>query len=306
MQVTVRGVGIISRYFGGTSIQKFYSQHSLVTNLGEKSSLVDGLPLEARELVRVVQGLLLHTGWAKYYNCKLEPERSDEMYLRTLPEMLGGIEKLDSRPLSHARQPEKRLASLCRDFSVMLVALLRQRGHPARLRVGFAGYFGDQNPELWDHRLAQYWNSDAQRWVMVDAQIDDTQMATLSHVINPFDIGSDAPFLLAGEVWQQCRSGAFDPQRFGDAPDDKGMAPIRYALLHDFDALNKVEVVGFDAWHPLIDKPDSKLTSEDYVFLDEVADLTLRVDRNFHALRDFYVASNYGQTMLDKLSSLAV
>ena len=277
--------------------QPFYAQHSLITDLRDKGLPAADLPKRVPELMRVVQGLLIHTGWAQHYGCEFEEVRNKELYLRTLPEMLEGIAALDSRPLAQARQPRHRLVSLCRDFSLLLVALLRQGGRAARLRVGFAGYFGDQNPKFWDHRLAEYWEDERECWVMVDPMMDEVVKGTLSRAIDPLEIDATSPFLVAGDVWQRCRAGQLDPQDFGDAPDDKGMAPIRYALLHDFDALNKVEVVGFDAWHPLIDKPESDLTRADYAFLDEVADLTLNVDQTFRALRDTYSSSEYGQTM---------
>ena len=277
--------------------QHFYAQHSPITALRDKVSLAADLPTSVPEIVRTVRGLLIHSGWAQFYGCKFEEVRSEELYLRTLPEMLGGIEALDPSPLTQTRQPQRRLVSLCRDFSVLLIALLRHQERPARLRVGFAGYFGDKNPQFWDHRLAEYWNDERERWVMVDAMVDEVVMRTLSHPVDPLNTNSTSPFLLAGEVWRGCRAGQLDPQDFGDAPDDKGMAPIRYALLHDFDALNKVEVLGFDAWHPLIDKPERDLTEKDYAFLDEVADLTVHADQNLPKLRNTYERSEYGRTM---------
>ena len=281
----------------------FYAQHSPITDFRSEAAGAANLPTNVPELVCVVQGLLIHTGWAQYYGCEFKEVRTEELYLRTLPERLKGIEVLNSRPLTQARQPQRRLVSLCRDFSVLLVALLRQQGRAARLRVGFAGYFGDQNPKFWDHRLAEYWDGERDRWTMVDPMIDEVVEKTLSRAIDPLEIDASSPFLRAGEVWQRCRAGELDPQDFGNAPDDKGMAPIRYALLHDFDALNKVEVLGFDAWHPLIDKSESELTQMDYTFLDEVADLTVNVDQKFNELHDTYKSSEYGQTMTKKLLS---
>ena len=88
--------------------------------------------------------------------------------------------------------------------------------------------------------------------------------------------------------------------------DDIGMPPIRYALWHDFDALNKNELVGFDAWHSLINKPEDELSEEDRCFLDEVAELTIDVDSQLDSLRSFYKGSSYGQAIERKLSSVLV
>jgi hypothetical protein len=121
--------------------------------------------------------------------------------------------------------------------------------------------------------------------------------------IDPLDIDTSSEFLLAGDVWQRCRAGKANPQEFGDSPDDLGMAPIRYALLHDFDYLNKNELVGFDAWHSLINKPEDEVTEKDKALLDEIAEMTNHVDSNFSGLRELYQATSYGQTIQSRLSS---
>jgi hypothetical protein len=52
---------------------------------------------------------------------------------------------------------------------------------------------------------------------------------------------------LSGEAWQLCRAGRIDPNTFADSLTDMGLPMVRYALLHDLDALNKTELIGFDA-----------------------------------------------------------
>jgi hypothetical protein len=108
---------------------------------------------------------------------------------------------------------------------------------------------------------------------------------------------------LAGDVWQRCRAGKSNPQEFGDSPDDLGFPPIRYALLHDFDYLNKNELVGFDACHSLINKPEEEVTIEEKALLDEVAGMTNHVDSHFSSLRNLYQTTAYGQTVQSRLSS---
>jgi hypothetical protein len=107
---------------------------------------------------------------------------------------------------------------------------------------------------------------------------------------------------LAGDVWQKCRARKAEPQEFGDSPDDLGMPPIRYALLHDFDYLNKNELVGFDAWHSLINKPENEVTKEEKALLGKVAEMTNHVDSYFNALRELYQTTSYGQAVQSRLS----
>lgn len=283
----------------------YYTQHSLITNPRQYKSLFDALPHDVTQLVPIVQGLLLHLLWARSYGVTVPAERRPEIYLRTVPEMVGRIMTLDERPLALARPYNKRLVSICRDFATVLVTMLRHKGVPARLRIGFAGYFPSQELPFWDHRIAEYWDEKQAHWIMVDSQIDAVQQAVVQQgnpSFNHLAVNASSPFYVAGEVWQQCRAGNWDAYQFGDSLDDRGMSPIRYALLHDFDALNKMELVGFDAWHTLIDKPEPLLTPDEYAFLDEVAAATIQPDATFQQLQTLYQTSEYGQTVQAELS----
>jgi hypothetical protein len=82
------------------------------------------------------------------------------------------------------------------------------------------------------------------------------------------------------------------------------MPSIRYALLQDFDYLNKNELVGFDAWHELISKPEDEVTEEDRRLLDEIAEITCHADSQFNALRNLYQRTPYGQAIQSRLASL--
>lgn len=82
------------------------------------------------------------------------------------------------------------------------------------------------------------------------------------------------------------------------------MPPIRYALLHDFAYLNKCEVPGCDAWSDLITKPETELTGDDLVLLDQIAELTSNVDQRFEALRALFEQSAYGQAVRRALAAV--
>jgi len=282
-------------------VRTYYTQQSAITDPRQYASLFDGLPHDLPSLIKIVQGLLVfpYAGWAKHYGIQVSEARSAELSLRTVPRMLAAILALDSAPLSVARPPEKRLYGLCRDFAVLLVAMLRHQGVPARERVGFAAYF--DSDWYWDHRITEYWDGFRRQWILVDPRIDELQRNMLHPKIDPLNITRKSPFLTAGEVWHQCRVGQADPNEFVDSPTDRGMPMIRYALLHDFDALNKVELVGMDAWHELIDKPEELVTEEDRKLLDDIADMTVHVDTRFHDLRALYAAVPYSQAVQEKL-----
>ncbi|MBE2236602.1 MAG: hypothetical protein IAE81_02360 [Caldilineaceae bacterium] len=73
----------------------------------------------------MVQGVTVHVFWAKHYGLALTPAREAEVQLRTLEKRLARTFQLDARPLTEARPPAQRLVGNCRDFSLLLVALLR-------------------------------------------------------------------------------------------------------------------------------------------------------------------------------------
>jgi excinuclease ABC subunit A len=276
----------------------------VITDPSTYFHLFENLPHDLPNLVKTVQGLVISLPWEDAYGLDTPRERHGEIYLRTVPEMLKRILELDSSSLTVKRPPQKRKVSLCRDFAVLLTSMLRHQSVPARVRVGFAGYYRSETPKYWDHRIAEYWNDKLNRWVLVDAMTEEPILERLKFKIDPLNIDSSSQFLLAGEVWQRCRAGKADPKEFGDSPNDLGLPPTRYALLQDFDYLNKNELVGFDAWHSLINKPESEVTEEEKALLDEVAEMTNHVDSNFNGLRELYQTTSYGQTVQSRLSSL--
>lgn len=289
---------------GTCIILDYYVQHSQITDPDKYAYLFDDLPQDVQSLVKTVQGLVVSLPWEGVYGLDTSQERHREIYLRTVPEMLKRILELDPSPLTVKRPPPKRKVSLCRDFAVLLISMLRHHGIPSRARVGFAGYYCSETPRYWDHRITEYWNEGLNYWVLVDAMTEEPILERLRFKIDPLNVDRNMQFLLAGDAWQRCRAGKANPQEFGDSPDDLGMPAIRYALLQDFDYLNKNELGGFDAWHELISKPENEVTEEDRRLLDEVAEVTYHVDSQFDNLRNLYQKTSYGRATQNRLASL--
>ncbi|MGB8251670.1 MAG: transglutaminase domain-containing protein, partial [Anaerolineaceae bacterium] len=234
-------------------------------------------------LVKIVQGLMIHVFWIEKYGIRLDAARKEEVQLRFVEKMLTRILELDPRPLTEARPLEKRLVGNCRDFSVLLTAMLRHFNIPARARCGFANYFMPNHHE--DHWVVEYWNAGRKRWVLVDSQLDELQSKKLSIPFDPLDVPRDQ-FLVGGKAWQLCRAGKADPDTFGIF-DMKGLWMVRGNLIRDVASLNKVELLPWDAWG-LMDKRDEELTPDDLAFLDRVADLTNGDVPEFEKLRELY------------------
>jgi transglutaminase-like putative cysteine protease len=166
-------------------ILQYYAQQSVITDPSNYSHLFDELPQDLPSLVKIVQGLVVSLPWEDAYGLDTPQERQKEIYLRTVPEMLKCILELDHSPLTIRRIPQKRKVSLCRDFAVLLVSMLRHQNVPTRVRVGFAGYYRAVTPRYWDHRIAEYWNKKLNRWVFVDAMTEEPILERLRFKINP-------------------------------------------------------------------------------------------------------------------------
>jgi hypothetical protein len=248
----------------------YYAVPSPITDPGEYGYLFDGLPDDIPQLVKIVQGLILHYGWTKRYGIKSSLERLNrDAFLRMVSKQLRRIIELSDTPLTEERPPEKRLRGLCRDYSTLLAAILRHKGIPARARCGFATYFGPGHYE--DHWVCQYWKVRENRWVLVDAQLDKLQCEVLGITFDTTDM-PDGLFLPAGQGWQMCRTGEADPQTFGYGKRT-GMWFVRRNLVHDLFALNKIEMLAWDSWGLMSFQPQN-IPSEQMDLLDKIALIT--------------------------------
>lgn len=266
-----------------SSTLAYFTTPGSITQPGAYAALLDDLPTDVPALCRVVQGLMIHVFWAEQYGVHLSDERKQEVQLRWVTRQLARIAELDARPLPVARPPEKRLVGNCRDFSVLLTTILRHQGVPARARCGFGRYFLPNHYE--DHWVCEYWNSTQQRWILVDAQLDELQQRALKLPFDPLDVPRDQ-FIVGGHAWQLCRRGEADPDTFGIF-DMKGLWFVRGDFVRDVAALHKVELLPWDSWG-LAEGQDAELTTADLMLLDQVAELTRGDVPEFAHVRQIY------------------
>ncbi|WP_438041783.1 transglutaminase-like domain-containing protein [Sorangium sp. So ce128] len=264
-------------------ILDFYTRPAAMTSGGAHAPRFDELPGDVASLVRVVQGLLLHVHWAQAYGVELSDERRAESHLRPTDRMLDRLFAHDDRPLSAARPLDTRLVGSCRDFTVLLVAFLRAKGIPARARCGFGGYF--HAGDFVDHWVCEHWNAAEERWVLVDAQIDDVQRAALKPDFDLLDVPRHR-FVVAGDAWAQCRAGEADPSKFGMF-DMRGLWFISGNVLRDLAALNNMEMLPWDDWGAMIG-PDEPLRDDQLALFDRLAATTRSPDARFAELRQLY------------------
>ena len=264
-------------------ILDFYTRPSAMTSGCRHAPMFDELPRDVAALARVVQGLLLHEHFAPAYGVTLSDERRSESHIRPAGRMLDRLFAHDSQPLSAARPVEARLVGVCRHFTVLLVAILRAKGVPARARCGFGAYFNPGRFE--DHWVCEYWNATEARWILVDAQIDDLQRAMLKPDFNLLDVPHDR-FVSAGDAWAQCRAGEADPSTFGIFAM-RGLWFIAGNLVRDVAALNNMEMLPWDVWGAML-RPDEPLQNDQLALFDRLAAVTRAPDTTFAELRALY------------------
>ena len=134
---------------------KYYLRHGVMTDPGKYEYLYGGLPDDIPDLVKVVQGVLIHVFHAHRYGVELSEARiQEDINIRRVEDMLAKISKMDDRPIIHGRDYNHRLVGNCRDYSVMMTSLLRHKGVAARARCGFGSYF--EPGKYVDHWVCEY------------------------------------------------------------------------------------------------------------------------------------------------------
>jgi hypothetical protein len=260
----------------------FYARPAAMTSAGRFAPLLSALPHNAADLATVAQGLLVHEHIAPAYGVTLSDDDRKSVHIRPVERLLKQIVARDGRPLDIPRPVAHRVAGNCRHFTVLMVAMLRAHGTPARARCGFGGYFVDGIFE--DHWVCEYWHPEQQRWILVDAQLDDLQRKLFSIDFDVADVPRDR-FLVAGEAWARCRAGAAKPDTFGlSITNEAGYWWIAGNLMRDAAALSNIELLPWDTWGAM-PGPDEQIGDDRCALFDQLAALTQDPDKAFTELQ---------------------
>lgn len=267
----------------------YYAKPGPMTTPGRHAALLHDLPADVAGLAEVLHGLIIHEHLAGLYGVALSDEDRASVHVRRTEDLLGLIHAGDGRSLCVAREPSARLPGNCRHFTVLMVAMLRAQGVPARARCGFGCYFG--NGLFEDHWVCEYWNSSEQQWKLVDAQIDATQLEIFAVDFDLTNVPRDR-FLIAGEAWARCREGAADPSAFGlSVVKESGLWWIAANLMRDAAALGNIELLPWDVWG-VMPGPDAEIGTEELVLFDQLAGYTKMADGAFDLLQQLRADDN--------------
>lgn len=283
----------------------YYRTHSPVTDPRRRAHLLDGLPAGVGALVAIVKGVTLHEVPARVHGVWQEGGGPGADRTRFVADLLAAIQAIDDAPLAVPRGYAERVVSGCRTPPLLLVAMLRHQGVPARKRTGIARYLG-RNAHGAVHDVAEYWDERRGRWVLVDPGTDDF----LTDRWRAYYAGSDQSwrseydvldlsrdmFITGPNLWQRCRCGLIDARELHKR--EGGLPFAGLALLEDLNALNKVELMTHDlAFDAAANGP--------LEFLDAMAEAAAGVDERFVEARRCFDDSQWGRAATARLAALS-
>jgi len=250
----------------------YYKSQSRFTDPGKFVHLFEDLPTSINGIVKVVQGIVIDKDLIKLYGQKLSYEQKNDTESRYVETILKIVTDRNNSSISVERPPKERFVGSCRDYAIVLCSILRHINVPARLRCGFDNYFNIKENFFDDHWVCEYWDVEKNRWVLVDANVDEVVKQKYKISVDTLDIPRDR-FIVAGRAWQMCRAGKADPNKFGvSSIDIKGLWFVRGSVVRDLAALNKFESLPWDYWG-ISDKAPEDMPEEDLKLLDNVAQL---------------------------------
>jgi len=255
-----------------------WAAQSAVTDPGAAAGAIDALPAELAVLREASSQLVFHyRAGGDFAENGVPAERLAEINTRYADAMLALILERGAPALGRERRAADRVVGCCRDATVLFVALARHKGIPARARVGFAAYF---HPGwLVDHVVAEVWDDRERRWRLVEPEMARGWTAEVNgRPVDCLDLADDQ-FVTGPRAWQAARAGTSDPERHVvdpglDMPVLRGWPYLAHNAIHDLAALNKAEMLLWDAWGMQLGHGPGQVPEADRAILDEVCALT--------------------------------
>jgi hypothetical protein len=258
--------------------QSHWATQSAVTDPGPAGKAIDELPADVAGLRQASSQLVFHyRAGGDFAAHGIPAERIAEIDARYADVMLDLVLGRGAPTLARDRPPRDRLVGCCRDATVFFLALARHKGVPARARVGFAAYF--EPGWLIDHEVAEVWDEREGRWRLVDPEMDEAWTPDVNgRPVDWLDLAADQ-FVTGPRAWQAARAGTSDPERHVVAPDlhgpmTRGWPYIAHNAIHDLAALNKTEMLLWDAWGMQLRSGTGLVPAADAAVLDQVCAVT--------------------------------
>jgi hypothetical protein len=262
--------------------QSNWATQSAVTEPGPAGKAIDDLPGDLAALRRASSQLVFHYRAGGDFAANGVPAgRITEIDTRYAESMLDLVLGRGEPELGRDRPAPDRVVGCCRDATVLFLALARHKGIPARARVGFAAYF--EPGWLIDHVVAEVWDEPEGRWRLVDPEMNASWTPEVNgRRVDWLDLTGDQ-FVTGPRAWQAAKAGTSDPERHVVAPSLelpalRGWPYIAHNAIHDLAALNKTEMLLWDAWGMQLGDWDRQVPDAVDAVVDEICAVTAAPD----------------------------
>ena len=272
----------------------FYRQTSCFTDLGAYRDFARSLPDDLKTLCRLQRAQIIHPvtimtqkGETPYGNMAEVPEDSlvfENERFQTALSILAELLRREAR-YGMDRAVEDKLHLCCREQAILLAAILKAKGVPARVRSGFAAYLATDGL-YHDHWITEWFDTARERWVLTDPDCCMEKIGGL----DPYDLPR-GEFLFGAQAYLALRNETLDGKRlvYASDPPTYGMKAALRALFYELHALRNDEIF---FWHVprYLAERNMEPTQDDFAELDALAALLLSPDEHFDALRELWEA----------------
>ena len=256
---------------------QFYAKHSTTSSPGDCAYLFEDLPNSYEKLCSIIKKQLIHPVELGDLRNKLPKNRhyEDPKY-PDVESILKGLLKYNEYGLTKARKPEDRLIIACYHHCLLFASILRERGIPVRIRVGFARYFEKEYKVRFGHAICEVWDSEQQKWIWIDP---DRQFVDFKH--NKFE--------LPHQSWKKLRQNKLKTEMYRGGFSE-GEFSIVHMLVQDIVTVAKTET---QYWNEpvFMDKiftDIDELEEEKLLVLDQFAELLETPDDSLEQIINLY------------------
>jgi len=185
----------------------FYASQSSCTDPGDLVWVFEDVPTSYEAICSLIKKQFIHPLEVGPFRDVLPENRcfEDTVY-QSVWTMLSGLLEHDSTGLAIQREPQNRLVVACLHHSLLFASILRERGTPVRIRVGFAPYIGQMvgKDVNISHVVCEVWNDAESRWMYIDPD---------RHMV---DFASEE-FITGAEAWLMLRADELEVRKFRSA-----------------------------------------------------------------------------------------
>ena len=290
----------------------FYLQTSAYTFLGPYADFARTLPDDIEQLCVLQRMQTIH---AKEMACNpnirnendningdmtkypIDRLNNEEDIFQTASSIFAELLRRDNM-YSINREAKDKICIVCRGHALMLASVLKCKGIPTRVRVGFSKYHN--NNEYDDQWNIEYYNLEDGKWHMADA----SEIGIDGDIKNQLTDIPKEKFLTAAQAWVMIRKDKLSKdEKIIDSGGYEGLKAAWLQLMNDFNSIMNNEKSFLFQPTYMYECVNGKyvirdFTDEELKELDELAELMMNIDDNIDSLYKIYMDKTKFKVML--------